>query len=126
MYELLMTDLFEMSHLQIKVTDEENILLKRLSDGTVIVSCEDLITGSTTILASYKNARWVGYNATNYAKFFSVFRTHKQLKSKLIKFLTPSPMNNELREIRKVFTCAKKRIVISIKSATRSTKRSLQ
>lgn len=126
MYELLITDMFELSHKQIRITDNEALLFKRLGDGTVIVSYEDLITGTTTVLAYYKNARWVGYNSTNYQKFFSIFRTHRHLKSKLIKFLTPSPNNNELRELKKVFSCAKRRVVISIKSAKRSTKRSLQ
>jgi len=104
----------------IRISDYDSILLKRLPDTTVMVSYFDVITGATTKLAFYEYGRWTGYNPTNYSKLFSLFRTHKNLKPGLIRFLTPENHIAEFKKIERVFICFKKRFHITIRKTKKN------
>lgn len=104
----------------IRISDYDSLLLKRLPDTVVMVSYFDVITGTTTKLAFYKEGRWVGYNPTNYSKLFSLFRTHKNLKPGLIRFLTPENHIAEFKKIERVFICFKKKFHITIRKTKKN------
>lgn len=104
----------------IRISDYDSILLKRLSDNTVMVSYFDVITGTTTKLAFYNSGRWTGYNFANYGKLFSLFKKHKNLKPGLIRFLTPENHLAELKKVERVFTCFKKRFHITIRKTKKN------
>ena len=121
----LTNDYFDLFDQTVKISDNETLCLKRLNDGTVLVSIDDEVTGTLTKLAYYKGGRWSGYNAPNYNKLFSLFRKYTSLKPKLIRFLTPNDHLPEVRKVTKVVNCARRRFTISVKSASRSVKHNL-
>ena len=116
--QMFITDYFDLYDKVIRISDNEVLCLKRYSDNTVSVSIDDELSGTNTKLATYSNGRWFGYNSTNLAKMFSLFRKYSYLKPKLIKFLTPNHGTPEAKHMRKVFTCARRKFVISIKKTS--------
>lgn len=112
------TDYFTIFEKVVRINDVENILLKRMSDGTVVVSHEDHINGTLTRLAYFKEGRWSGHNTRNLQKMFSLFRTHRNLKPALFRFLAPE--NKSPLKVEKYFTCARKRFHISLKKVARA------
>lgn len=112
------TDYFSIFEKIVRINDAENVLLKRMSDGTVLVSHEDHINGTLTKLAYYRQGKWQGYNSRNFEKMFDLFRTHKNLKPALIRFLIPDGDGSPYH-INKIVTCAKKRFHISLKRAAK-------
>ncbi len=111
---------FENFDKTIRVSEYESILLKRLSDNTVMVSYLDVLTGSTTKLAFYNSGRWSGYNSVNFNKLFILFKSNKSLKPNLIRFLTPNEHIAEIKKMEKVIVCFKKRFHITIKKTKRN------
>ena len=107
-------DYFENFDKKIKITEFESLLLTRLSDNTVLVSFEDILTGTTTKLAYYNSGRWFGYNPPNFDKLFFYFKKYKNLKPNLIRFLTPNEHVIEIQKIEKVIVCFKKRFHITV------------
>lgn len=107
----------------VKVSESESVCIRRLADHTVVISLEDHITGTLTKLAYYSNGKWEGYNTVNFEKLFQLFRKHKKLNSHLSEFLTCYKTLPEVRQFKRVITCAKRRFTISIKSAHRSFKK---
>lgn len=107
-------DYFENFDKNIKISEFESILLKRLPDNTVMISFADILTGTTTKLAYYNSGRWYGYNPPNFNKLFFYFKRYKNLKPNLIRFLTPNDHIIELQKIEKVVVCFKKRFHITI------------
>lgn len=113
--QMFISDYFDLYDKVIRITNEQSLCLKRLSDNTVVVSLDDELSGTLTKLAAYSNGRWKGYNAPNLELMMSLFRKHKHLKPKLIKFLTPNHGAPEIKYFSKAFTCARRRFVIKIK-----------
>jgi hypothetical protein len=111
----------------INVSEHESLQLRRLGDNIVQVSLDDNLTGTLTRLAYYKNGTWRAYNAPNFEKLFSLFRLHKHLRPKLLKYLSARPPQDfpEIATFTRVFTCAQRRFIISIKSAHRSMSKQL-
>jgi hypothetical protein len=106
----------------ITVSEHETLCLKRLGDNTVQVLLDDVLTGTTVRLAYYKNGTWRAYNAPNFERMFHLFRTHKHLRPKLHKFLslcTPDYPQFST-EMQKVFTFARKKVIVTVKTAHRS------
>ena len=118
--QIFHNEYFDLYDKVIRINDNECLCLKRLSDNTVVVAVEDELSGTHTKLAFYSTGRWTGYNATNYRKLFNLFREYKHLKPKLFKFLTPHNGTPEMKHFSKVITCARRKFVISIKTAHRS------
>lgn len=111
---------FENFDKNIRVSDYESILLKRLPDNTVMVSYLDILVGSTTKLAFYNSGRWLGYNSVNFNKLFILFRKHKNLKPNLIRFLTPSDHLAEIKRFERVIVCFRKRFHITIRKTKKN------
>jgi hypothetical protein len=118
--QILHNEYFDLYDKVIRINDNESLCLKRLSDNTVVVTLEDELSGTLTNLACYIEGRWIGHNATNYNKLFNLFKVYKPLKSKLIKFLTPNRGTPEIKQFTKIITCARRKFIISIKTAHRS------
>jgi hypothetical protein len=111
---------FENFDKTIRVSEYESILLKRLSDNTVMISYLDILTGTTTKLAFYNSGKWLGYNPVNLNKLFALFKVNKVLKPNLIRFLTPNEHIVEIKKIERVVVCFKKRFHITIKKTKRN------
>jgi hypothetical protein len=106
----------------ITITEHETLCLNRLGDDTVQILLDDALTGTTVRLAYYKNGTWRAYNAPNYERMFTLFRTHKHLRPKLHKFLalcTPEYPQFST-EVQKVFEFASRKVLASVKTAHRS------
>lgn len=112
------TDYFTIFEKVVRINDQENLLFKRISDGTVVISHEDHITGTLTKLSYYKEGKWIGHNPRNLETMFRMFRTHSNLKPALIRFLRPE--DKSTFKIDRYFTCAKKRFHISLKKVARA------
>jgi len=112
------TDYFTIFEKVVRINDVENVLFKRMSDGTVVVSHEDHLTCTLTKLAYFRDGRWTGYNSRNLEKMFTLFRTHRNLKPAFKRFLTPD--SKSIFKVDKYFTCAKKRFHISLKKVAKA------
>ena len=104
----------------IKISEDEVVLFKRLSDNVVMISVMDIITGTTTKLGFYKFGRWSGYNPVNYERLFNIFRENEGLTPKLIRFLTPNNSSIEYAKIERVFSCAKRKFHITIRKSKKT------
>lgn len=120
MYSLNAVDYFENFDKTIKLSEFESILFKRLNDNTVLISYNDILTGTNTKLAFYISGKWTGYNPVNFNKLFFLFKKHKSLKPNLIRFLTPNDHVLEINKIEKVITCFRKRFQITILKTKRN------
>lgn len=111
---------FENFDKKIRISDSESLIIKRLMDNTVMILYSDILTGTTTILAFYKDGKWTGYNPPNFNKLFYLFRRNKNLKPALIRFLTPNHHIHEIQKVEKVIVCFKKRFHITIKKTKKN------
>lgn len=113
---------------KIHLTDTERVILKRIDENTILASVEEDLSGITRKLAYFdlKNKQWSGYNSHNFSIWFTLCKEHKVIKPKVIRFITTSEVPEDVRQMKRTFTCFKRRINITVNKIAIKTKHDLE
>ena len=114
--------------LKIHLTTTDRIVLKRVDGKTVMVSVEEDLSGTTRKLAFYDlvKRKWEGYNPHNFNLWFDICRQNKQIAPKVLRFITTSNTSEEVKQIKRTFTCFKRRVNITVNKVVQRTKHDLE
>ena len=117
-----------LTELKIHLTTTERIVLKRIDEKTVMVSVEEDLSGITRKLAFYDlvKRKWEGYNPHNFSLWFDICKQNKQIAPKIIRFITTSDIPEEVKQMRRTFTCFKRRVNITVNKVVQKTKHDLE
>ena len=116
------------TEIKIQLSNTERVILKRIDDNTILASVEEDLSGITRKLAYFdlKKKQWSGYNSHNFSIWFTLCKEHKVIKPKVIRFITTSEVPEDVRQMRRTFTCFKRRINITVNKIAIKTKHDLE
>ena len=116
------------TEIKIQLSNTERVILKRIDDNTILASVEEDLSGITRKLAFFdlKNKQWIGYNSHNFSLWFTLCKEHKVIKPKVIRFITTSEVPEDVRQMKRTFTCFKRRINITVNKIAIKTKHDLE
>ena len=117
-----------LTELKIHLTTTDRIVLKRIDGKTVMVSVEEDLSGTTRKLAFYDlvKRKWDGYNPHNFSMWFNICRQNRQIAPKVLRFVTTSNNSEEVKQIKRTFTCFKRRVNITVNKVVQKTKHDLE
>ena len=113
--------------IKIQISNTERVILKYIEENLILISVEEDLSGITRKLAYFdlKKKTYTGYNSHNFNIWFKLCKKHSNIKPKLIRFITSMDGNiisEDIKQIKKTFTCFKRRINITINKMTQKAK----
>ena len=116
------------TEIKIQLSNTERVILKRIDENTILASVEEDLSGITRKLAYFdlKKKQWSGYNSHNFSIWFTLCKEHKVIKPKVIRFITTSEVPEDVRQMKRTFTCFKRHINITVNKIAIKTKHDLE